>query len=484
VIKLKYKIGLEIHTQLTESGTKLFCSCDSNYRKYEPNTNVCPICLGLPGALPVPRKQPIKLGIAVAKVFNCEIPDYMVFTRKHYYYPDMPKNYQITQYEKAGGMPVCLKGILKYYDPDKHLWKSVTLRRMNIEEDPGKTEYSEGSILNSEFALVDYNRSGVPLLEVVTEPEIPTPRDARKAVEYLLLTMEYIGAINPRLEGSFRVDANVSVEGGERVEVKNIGSTLDLEKALKYEIFRQSKIIEGNGTIKRETRHWDPIRGITKSLRSKESEEEYLYFPDPDIPAIKTEPLLKEALEHIPKTPERIMTTIINYGITPKIAWSLVTVKASAELFLESVRNEASPKIVARILAIDYKGYLKKSGKNVYSRENWPRKETLKKISDLITSKIYTYDEIKYNVLPQLVNDPNVASLNLPEKIYPDNLINNVIVEEKNAVKDFYSGKMEALDYLVGKVLKRARGKAIDPKIIRQMIENSLSNLKKGKQNI
>ncbi|AFZ71256.1 glutamyl-tRNA(Gln) and/or aspartyl-tRNA(Asn) amidotransferase, B subunit [Caldisphaera lagunensis DSM 15908] len=477
MIRLKYKIGLEIHTQLTESKTKLFCDCDSDYRKYEPNTNVCPICLGLPGALPVPRRNPLKLALAVADSFDCQIPEYMVFTRKHYFYPDLPKNYQITQYEKAGGIPVCLKGILKFFDPDKLIWKSVTLRRMNIEEDPGKTEYSEGNILLSEFAYLDYNRSGVPLLEIVTEPEIETPKDARKAVEYLLLTMEYIGAINPRLEGSFRVDANISVEGGERVEVKNIGSTLDLEKALKYEIFRQSKIVEEGGKIRRETRHWDSIRGVTKPLRSKETEEEYLYFPDPDIPAILTKPLLVEAKSKEFYTPERIMNKITMYGVTQKIAWSLITVKPSAELFLESVRIGADPRITARILAVDYKGLMKKSGKNIHDKNNWPKKEVLKEISSLIRNKVYTYDEIKYNILPKLLENNEIINISLPEKIEPSNLIITVLNEEKKAVEDFISGKKEALDYLVGQVLKKAKGKAIDPKLIRKIIE---INIKKS----
>jgi len=474
VVELEYKIGLEIHTQLTEAGTKLFCGCDSNYRKYKPNTNVCPVCLGLPGALPVPRKRPIILALAVAETFNCKIPESMVFTRKHYFYPDLLKNYQITQYEKGGGMPVCLGGMLKYYDPDLDLWKKVKLRRMNIEEDPGKTEYSEGNILASEFAYVDYNRSGVPLLEVVTEPEIPTPRDARKAVEYLLLTMEYIGAMNPRLEGSFRVDANISVEGGERIEVKNIGSTLDLERALRYEIFRQRKIIEGKGIVERETRHWDPVRGITKSLRSKESEEEYLYFPDPDIPMISTEPLLKEIREKSIITPEKIMEKISRIGINRKMAWSLVTIKACAETFLEAVSIGADPIISSRILAIDYKGHLRKSGMSLYKRENWPDPVALKKISDLIRNKAYTYDEIKYNIIPKLVSDPKMIHITLPEKASPEKLITEVMNEERKAIRDFYQGKKEALDYLVGKVLKKAYGKAMDPKKVRNLLEEFL----------
>ncbi len=471
-------IGLEVHVQLTEAGTKLFCGCKSNYRGMEPNTNVCPVCLGLPGALPVPRRGPLRLAVAASLLMGCDIPEYMVFTRKHYFYPDLPKNYQITQYQGGGGAPVCLRGKARYYDPDLDVWKEVTIRRINVEEDPGRTEY-DGSILSSENAYVDYNRSGVPLIEVVTEPEFTTPRDARRFVEYLLLMLEYIGATNPRLEGSFRADVNISVRGGERVEVKNVGSTIDIERAIRYELFRQSKIVSEGGKVARETRGWDPVRRVTKPQRSKETEEEYLYFPDPDIPPISTKVLVKEATPLTFRSPDRYMNLLTSMGIPGRTAWSLLLVRPALELFLESVKSGASPSLVARMLAVDLKGLLKKAGKDLYDPASWPSATTIKALADLVVSGAYTYDEIKYNVLPMLVKD---RSIDLKSSLPPkgenlDQLVSDTLTSERKAVSDYINGKEEALDYLVGAVLRRSRGYAVDPRLVRSLLIEKLRAL-------
>jgi len=474
----KFKIGLEIHVQLTEAGTKLFCDCKSNYRGMRPNTNVCPVCLGLPGALPVPKRRPLVLATAAALVMDCEVPDFLVFTRKHYFYPDLPKNYQITQYQGGGGAPICLRGRLRYYVPDADEWREVRIRRINIEEDPGRTEY-EGSIYSSEYAYVDYNRSGVPLIEVVTEPEVRGPRDARRLVEYLLLTLYYIGATDPRLEGSFRVDANISVAGGERVEVKNIGSTLDLEKALSYEAFRQEKLVSQGGEVRRETRGWDPVRKVTKPLRGKETEEEYLYFPDPDIPPVPTKPLIREALPLTLLTPDKQMAKVEGYGVSRRTAWSLVTVRPALTLFLSSVLEGAEPQIAARILAIDLKGLLRKLGKDVHSWSSWPPPSTIRVISEMIKEGVYTYDEVKYNILPRLAEDPSTnINVIMPRRASNiEETISAVLSREKKAVADFLSGKEKALDYLVGAVLKARRGEAVDPKSVRELILKVLASM-------
>ncbi|MGC9071138.1 MAG: Asp-tRNA(Asn)/Glu-tRNA(Gln) amidotransferase subunit GatB [Acidilobus sp.] len=473
-----YRIGLEIHVQLTEAGTKLFCDCKSDYRGLPPNSNVCPVCLGLPGALPVPKRRPLVLAAAAALMMGCEIPEYMIFTRKHYFYPDLPKNYQITQYQGGGGAPICLRGRLRYYDPDRVVWREVGIRRINIEEDPARTEY-EGSILSSEYAYVDYNRSGVPLVEVVTEPEVRSPRDARRLVEYLLLSLEYIGATNPRLEGSFRVDANVSVGPGERVEVKNIGSTLDLERALSYEIFRQDKILSQRGTVRRETRSWDPVRRVTKPLRTKETEEEYLYFPDPDIPPVPTRDLLKEARPLTLLLPDKVMERVQRYGVDKGMAWALVAVRPALSVFLASVSMGAEPSIAARLLAIDLRGLLRKQGKDVFSKASWPPPSSIKAISDLVTSRRYTYDEVKYNLLPRLASEPELNPLTLlPPKAYDLlDTVKSIVEAERKAVIDYINGKAEALDYLVGEVLKARKGEAVDPKMVRVLLEKVISEI-------
>ncbi len=476
---MSYRIGLEVHVQLTEAGSKLFCDCRSNYRGLPPNSNVCPVCLGLPGALPVPKRRPLVLAMAAALMMDCIVPEEITFSRKHYFYPDLPKNYQITQYAGGGGAPICSGGRLRYYVPETDEWREVRVRRVNVEEDPGRTEY-EGSVTSSEYAYVDYNRSGAPLIEVVTEPEVRGPRDARRLVEYLLLSLEYMGATNPRLEGAFRVDANVSVEGGERVEVKNIGSTLDLERALRYEIYRQSKIVSQGGVVRRETRAWDPVRRVTKPLRSKETEEEYLYFPEPDIPPVPTRDLVREAAPLLHRAPERLMSKVVESRVDRRTAWSLVTVRPALSLFLASVEEGADPRLAARILAIDLKGLLRKLGRDVYSESSWPPSSTIKAVTEAVVGGFYTYDELKYNLLPRLAQDPSMDPAAAMPRRAPDlrETVKAVLETETRAVRDYLSGRLQAMDYLVGAVLRARKGEAVDPKVVRAMIEEAFSELR------
>jgi aspartyl-tRNA(Asn)/glutamyl-tRNA(Gln) amidotransferase subunit B len=478
------KIGLEVHVQLTEAGTKLFCGCKANYRGMEPNTNVCPVCLGLPGALPVPQRRPLLLAVAASLALNCEIPKRIVFTRKHYFYPDLPKNYQITQY-KGHGAPVCLRGKLRYLDPDEWSWKEVKISRINLEEDPGRSVYEKGGILRSRYVYVDYNRSGVPLLEIVTEPMLKSAREARRFVEALLLTLEYIGATNPRLEGAFRVDANVSVAGGERVEVKNIGSTLDLEKAINYEILRQKRIVENGGKVRRETRHWDPVKGVTRPLRYKEEESEYLYMPEPDIPPVPVAPLLKEAKRLAKESPWKRFEELVSIGIPREHAWSIVQTKTSLELFLEALRRGGNAEILSKLVAVDLKGEMKKIGRAPYEIESWPPVDTLVKISQLVEMGSLTYDYVKLNIVPKLARDPKkpLEELLPKGKADPRILANLAIKYSEKAVKDFMNGRRKALEYIVGVgvSIALAKGLSVDPKEIRKEILKILSRKSKTK---
>ncbi len=478
------KIGLEVHVQLTESRTKLFCGCKANYRGMKPNTNVCPVCLGLPGALPVPQKDPLILGIASSIVMNCRLPGKVVFTRKHYFYPDLPKNYQITQY-KGYGTPICLGGSLRYLDPDEWEWREVRISRINLEEDPGRSVYEEGGIMRSKYVLIDLNRSGVPLLEIVTEPVLKSAREARRFVEALLLTLEYIGVTNPRLEGAFRADANVSIYGGERVEIKNIGSTLDLEKAINYEILRQEKLIEFGGKVIRETRHWDPIKGVTRPLRHKEEESEYLYMPEPDIPPVPIEPLMKEAMARLKETPWRRFEELSSMGIPREQAWSLIQTRPALELLLMAIPLGGDPILLAKLIAIDLKGELKKAGRNLYHRDNWPSPKTLAQISKLIDVGSINYDYVKLNVIPKLASNP-ILSLEeiLPKgKANPKKLAIIAVNLSRKAVKDYLKGRKRALEYIVGVGVSMAlsKGLSIDPREIRNEI---LKLLKSNKINI
>lgn len=478
---MKARIGLEIHVQLTEAGSKLFCGCRSNYRGMEPNTNVCPVCLGLPGAIPVPSRRAIVLSLAAARAFNCTTPSSIVFTRKHYFYPDLPKNYQITQYERVGGAPVCTGGRVEYLEPGSWEWRSVRLRRINLEEDPGRTIYGEGGILASSHALVDYNRSGVPLLEIVTEPDIPSPRDARLLVEGILLTLEYIGATNPRLEGAFRVDANISVDGGERVEVKNIGSLQDVEKALAYEEVRQRRLLQAGGRVERETRHWDSVRGVTKPLRRKEAGEEYLYFPDPDLPPIVvTRELAREAGRLTARTPRRLLEEITGHGVKVEVAWSLVSSKPAATLYLQAVERGADPWLTGRMLGIDYKGELREAGLDPGDPGNWPGIETILQLIRYVEGGEYPYDTVKGLILPRLARSPRARLVELlPDKVRdPEAIVEEVIASERAAVEDYLRGRVKALNYLVGAAMRRARGRAVDPRLVRRLLLERLEKMK------
>ncbi|MEB3844330.1 MAG: Asp-tRNA(Asn)/Glu-tRNA(Gln) amidotransferase subunit GatB [Desulfurococcales archaeon] len=466
-------IGLEIHVQLTEAGTKLFCGCKSNYRGLPANTNVCPVCLGQPGALPVPQEGPVVYAVAASLQLGCRLPPAVVFTRKHYFYPDLPKNYQITEYEGAHGAPVCLGGTFKYLDPAGWEWRSVRIRRINLEEDPGRSSYLRGGILGSPVVMVDYNRSGVPLLEIVTEPDLRGPRDARAMVEYLLLTLEYLGAVNPRLEGAFRVDANISVPGGERVEVKNIGSTLDVERAIRYELLRQGKIVEHGGRVERETRHWDSARGVTRPLRHKEEEEEYLYIPDPDLPPVPIGgALLAKARRLLALTPGEVLATLEEDGATREQAWSIASTPSIARLYLETRGHAADKRLLARLLGVDLKGALQRAGRDPYSPGSLPPPTTITRLVAMVEKGEIPYDTVKGLILPRLAVNPS-ASLEelLPEKARVDeSLILEVLAAERGAVCDYLDGEEKALNYLVGRVIRRLGRRAVDPRRLRSLI--------------
>ncbi|NLD57757.1 MAG: Asp-tRNA(Asn)/Glu-tRNA(Gln) amidotransferase subunit GatB, partial [Methanomicrobiales archaeon] len=269
-------VGLEVHCQL-DTKSKLFCGCSTDYRADGPNTHVCPICLGLPGAMPALNKRAIEYAMKVAKALNCEIVHESEFSRKNYFYPDLDKAYQITQYDK----PLAEGGYLEI-ESDEGGEKKVRLTRIHVEEDPGRLVHM-GNVERGKYSLVDYNRAGIPLIEIVSEPDMRSPKEARKFLNKLRATLEYLSVFDSEKEGSLRVDANISIKGNERVEVKNITSYKGVEKALTFEVTRQKNLIRRGQKIARETRHYLEARGVTQSARSKEQEHDYRYFPEPDL---------------------------------------------------------------------------------------------------------------------------------------------------------------------------------------------------------
>jgi aspartyl-tRNA(Asn)/glutamyl-tRNA(Gln) amidotransferase subunit B len=326
------KIGLEIHVQLVSLKTKLFCPCPSDYRGKPPNTNVCPVCLGLPGTLPVLNERAVEEGVKVALALSAKVHRTSYFYRKNYFYPDLAKNFQITQYDKAGGVPLASGGYLRLGNG-----KKIRIRRIQLEEDPGRIYYEVG-IQEARYSLIDYNRHGIALMEIVTEPDFSDPKEAREFLEKLATLLEELGIPVGSYEGAIRCDANISLKDGYRVEVKNITGFSAVEKALNFEITRQGNLLKRGIRVLRETRHWDERRRITTGLRRKEMEEDYRYFPEPDLPPlIIDESLIERLKESVPKPIEEVEKEFRErYGIEEAIAIRLVQDRRLRRLFQEA----------------------------------------------------------------------------------------------------------------------------------------------------
>ncbi|MEM3087365.1 MAG: Asp-tRNA(Asn)/Glu-tRNA(Gln) amidotransferase subunit GatB [Halobacteria archaeon] len=359
-------IGLEVHVQLNRLRTKLFCGCPCDYQEAEPNTRVCEVCLGLPGALPNINRRAVEAGLSVARALRCEVADRTLFYRKNYFYPDLPRGFQISQYDfpLATGGRVLLDGdgagppTQPRSNPEHEgrgpRRREIRIRRVHMEEDPGRLLYPGGSIETAPYSLIDYNRSGVGLLEVVTEPDLRSPREARRFLQALRTVLEYLEVCDPEREGALRADANISLAGGNRVEVKNIGSAKGVERALTFEIARQKGLLRRGQRIAQETRHYDEARGITTPLRGKETEEDYRYFPEPDLVPFR----VKEWGERVslPELPDAKAERFVGeFSISEQHARVLAGEYRLARLF-EAVAKEVEPKLAATWIADIYQG--------------------------------------------------------------------------------------------------------------------------------
>jgi len=451
------KIGLEIHCQLTKLESKLFCSCKADYRGFEPNTNICPVCVGLPGSLPRLNKKAIEKATVIAMALNCQTPPKIAFFRKNYFYPDLPKNFQITQLNIYGPTSIGQEGKISVEG------KEIRIRRIQLEEDPGRLIY-EGSSERTQITLVDYNRAGTPLVEIVTEPDFENPKQVRLFLNILSDLLENLGVSDPSLEGAMRADANVSIEGGSKVEIKNINSFYDLEKALQFELTRQQSLAERKIEIIQETRHWDDRRKITISARSKEGEEDYRYFLEGDIPWVMIAPqvvsrLKKDMPESISSKRERY---IKNFDIPTQVADVLSSDKFYSDLF-EQAHSEKNAKEVANLITTDLMGFVDTKEKRKESKLN------AKHLSDLANSIIenkITRNSSKTVLqtivktgksVPQIISELDLGHVSDEKEI--TRVIDEVIKEESKAV-DEAKQKPETINYLVGKVMKKTKGKA------------------------
>ncbi len=471
-------IGLEIHVQVNTVNTKMFCRCSQDYRGSPPNTNICPVCLGLPGSLPVPNKEVIRKTITLSLALGSRVLDKVVFVRKHYFYPDLPKGYQISQHRGPGMAPIAVGGYLEIEGDGG--FKGIRLRRIGVEEDPARITYPSGDPVRSSYSLVDYNRSGVPLIEVVTEPDISSPREARVFMERLLELVDHLGISNPDLEGAFRVDVNISIEGGERVEVKNIGSLKDIEKAISYEVVRQKAVLAAGGKIQRETRHWDPVRGVTIVSRYKELEEEYRYFPDPDLPPIAiTKSMIEEIVSRMPELPwHRAERYVKQYGLTRYASRVLVSRKRLSEFFEQVVKIYGNPQRVADLLINDFLGIVNERGGNLDIVKTSP--QHIAKLLSMMDRGVISIKILKM-ILERVVlrgEDPEEIVAKEDLKVIADEaeleeLAERVIRENPKAVEDAKKNP-KAINYLVGQVMKLTRGRA-DPQKIAAIIRKKLS---------
>ena len=480
---MKYEavIGLEIHCEL-KTKTKIFCGCATGFGA-EQNTHVCPVCLGLPGVLPTVNKRVVEFGIKAGLATNCTINKYSKFDRKNYYYPDLPKNWQTSQYD----LPIAEHGWVDIdVDGEK---KRIRLTRIHMEEDAGKLVHSGTTIKDSATSNVDYNRTGVPLLEIVSEPDLRSAEEARAYMEKIKAIMEYIDVSNCRMEeGNLRADINVSLrpvgtkELGTRTEMKNINSFKNLEDAINYEIERQEEVLEDGGHVVQETRTFDPARGITLSMRSKENAHDYRYMPEPDLPPIVTsEETIEKYRSELPELPDARRARLEKeYGLSDYDAGIITSSRAMAEYFDAVVATGADPKLAANWIMGDLAKNLNEDGiditKSPVSAERLGKmiglimKDT---ISGKIAKKVFKEMWTNEDDPEKIVKDKGLVQITDTGAI--EAAVDAAIAANPKAVSEYKGGKKKAIGALVGQVMKATRGKA-NPQMVNKMLAEKLAD--------
>jgi len=463
-------IGLEIHVQM-DTKTKMFCSCPVEFGA-EPNSNVCPVCLGLPGSLPVINRRAVEFAIRAGLALNCQINTKSVFARKNYFYPDLPKGYQISQYEE----PIAVNGWLEVNG------KRIRIRRLHIEEDAGKNIH-EGS-----KTLVDLNRAGTPLMEIVTEPDIDSPQLAREFLEKLRNIMRYAGVSRADMEkGQLRCDINLSIrpkgskEFGTRVEIKNVNSFRFVQKAIEAEMERQIKLVLSGQKVVQETRTFDPSTGLTHPMRSKEEAEDYRYFPDPDLlPLVVPVEWIEEIKRTMPELPEeRFQRFVKDYSLDEYSARVLTDNKELGDFFEDALKHyNKEPKLVANWLLNDLLGNLSEVGKDIEDSPVSPK--GLAELVRLIKEGTLS-SKLAKEVLKEMVTtgkDPNEVVEEKGLKQVSDEgqiraFIEEVLKENPKEVERYRSGEEKVFGFLVGQVMKKAKGKA-NPQVVNKLLREML----------
>ena len=473
--KYEVVIGLEVHAQLLTE-TKMFCRCSTKFGS-EPNSQTCQICIGMPGVLPVMNRKAIEYAIRTGLAMNCRISSYSRFARKNYFYPDLPKNYQISQYE----LPLCEGGSIEIIINGEV--KKIGLTRIHMEEDAGKNIH-EGK---GDHSFVDLNRAGVPLMEIVSEPDLRSPREAAEYMKKLRAILRYLGVCDGNMEeGSLRCDANVSIrplgqkEFGTRTELKNINSFKFVEKALEYEIKRQVSIVEGGGRVIQETRLWDSAAGITQSMRSKEEAHDYRYFPEPDLPPIVvSKAWIDEIKAKLPELPDEKRARFINqYGLPEYDAEILTSEKAIAVWFEDAAREGGQPKSVSNWVMGELMRILNEDGKTVDELPIKPAQLAgmLKLVEDgTISGKIAktVFEEIcrTGKDAGYIVKEKGLVQISDTGEI--ERAVDEIISKHPDEVRRFKEGDEKLIGFFVGQVMKATKGKA-NPKVLNDLLKDKL----------
>jgi aspartyl-tRNA(Asn)/glutamyl-tRNA(Gln) amidotransferase subunit B len=480
VTRYEVVVGLEVHAQiLTQS--KMFCGCSTDYLTAAPNANTCPVCLGLPGSLPVINRKAVEATIRTALALNCEIPEFSKFDRKNYFYPDLPKGYQISQYD----LPLSRRGYLEFEVNGEQRRCGIT--RVHLEEDTGKLLH-EGAIQESQASLVNFNRAGVPLMEIVSEPDMRGADEAREYVMRLRAILQYIGINNGDMEsGQLRCDANVSLrlegaeEYGTKVEIKNMNSFRAIHRAINYEIERQSEVLDSGGRLVQETRGWNDARGVTLSQRTKEFAEDYRYFPEPDLPPLDVNrKWVEEIRASLPELPAARRDRFMHaYGLTSYDAALLTSSPRMAEYFEQSVRLGAPAKTVANWILGDFSRLLNAEHREIQESSIKPaHMAALLQLLDSgsITGKMakQTFEEMYRAEDPAAPLERAKGSTQISGDSELDAIAEQVIAENQKSVADFRAGKEQALKFLIGQAMKISKGRA-NPQRLDALLRTKIS---------
>lgn len=468
-------IGLEVHAQL-KTKTKIFCGCSTSFGA-PPNTHTCPVCLGLPGVLPVLNKKVVEYALRMAIATNCQIARESRWARKNYFYPDLPKGYQISQYE----LPIAEHGYVNIETNGKRTRIGIT--RIHLEEDAGKLSHDQ----NRPVSMVDFNRTGVPLIEIVSDPDIRSPAEAGAYLRQLRTIVRYLGISDGNMEeGSFRCDANISIRPkgtetvGTRTELKNLNSFKHVEKALQYEINRQKEILIDGGLIVQETRLWDPEKNRTTSMRSKEEARDYRYFPDPDLlPLVIDDDWINAIKETLPELPaekkERFKKV---YQLPSYDADILTSSRELGDYFEKCVKEFPDPKQVSNWIMGSLLGLLNAQGKTIEESPVSPQDlaELLKLMEEgTISGKIAktVFEEMAQTGKPpkEIVEKKGLVQLTDPDAI--EEVVKKVLAGSPQEVEIYKKGKTKLFGYFVGQVMKETKGKA-NPKIVNEILKNKL----------